>query len=89
MLRTIVSKLPAEPLGALLHPLLRPVQVAASVVGADALEHRVEMAVVVRPVDALEPVLRAHCSRTQGRVRRQLVQLIVGAAAERGARLER
>ena len=35
------------------------------------------MAVEGRLAHTPEPVLAAHCSRTQGRVRRQFVQLIV------------
>src|SRR5205085_407263 len=41
-----LPEVPAELLAALLHALLRPVQVAELVGGADALEHRVELALV-------------------------------------------
>jgi hypothetical protein len=40
-------EVPAEPLAALLHALLQPVQVAGLVRCADALEHGIQMAVVV------------------------------------------
>src|SRR5204862_118977 len=48
---------PAEPLGALLHPLRGAVVVAAVLVGADPLEHRVHVAVELRAFDALETEL--------------------------------
>ena len=48
---------PAERLGSLAQPLLGAVQVAAAVVGADALQDRVEVAVEFGAVDALQAVL--------------------------------
>src|SRR3954469_20324286 len=52
-----LAEVPAELLAALLHALLRAVQVAELVGGADPRQHRVEVALVVRAVDSLEPVL--------------------------------
>src|SRR5205823_354923 len=47
-------EVPTELLAALLHLLLRPVQVARLVAGADASEDGVQMGVISRAVDALE-----------------------------------
>ena len=84
-----LAEVPAERLAALLHPLVRLIQVAGGVGRADALEDGVEVTVVLVGVDALEPVL-ARPLLAHPRIRAQAVRPVDhGAAAERGARLQR
>src|SRR3982750_4125144 len=52
-----LAEVPAERLAAALHHLLGAVQVRQRVGRTDALEHRVEVALVLRAVDALEAEL--------------------------------
>ena len=85
----IVLKLQPSALGALLHALLRAVEVDAAVGRADALQDRVEVAVVVRAVDALEPVLARPLLAHPRRGAQAVGPVDRRAAAERRAGLQR